>query len=73
MAPNLRGVTAVLLAGTGSDDDYVYRVFSAALHDVGAVVTTPPPVGHVGPPDAHRHEGDERQPPADRGFRGHAL
>ena len=43
MAPNLRGVTAVLLAGTGSDDDYVYRVFSDALHGVGAVVTTPPP------------------------------
>ena len=38
MAVNLRGVTAVLLPGTGSDDDYVYRAFSAALHDVGAVV-----------------------------------
>ena len=43
MAPNLRGVTAVLLPGTGSDDDYVYRAFSAALHDVGAVVMVPPP------------------------------
>ena len=43
MAVNLRGVTAVLLPGTGSDDDYVYRAFSAALHDVGAVVMTPPP------------------------------
>ncbi len=43
MAPNLRGVTAVLLPGTGSDDDYVYRAFSAALHDVGAVVMAPPP------------------------------
>ncbi len=43
MAPNLRGVTAVLLPGTGSDDDYVYRAFSAALHEVGAVVMTPPP------------------------------
>jgi pimeloyl-ACP methyl ester carboxylesterase len=38
MAVNLRGVTVVLLPGTGSDDDYVYRAFSAALHDVGAVV-----------------------------------
>jgi pimeloyl-ACP methyl ester carboxylesterase len=37
------GVTAVLLPGTGSDDDYVYRVFSAALHALGAIVTTPPP------------------------------
>ncbi|MEV3904154.1 alpha/beta hydrolase [Mycobacterium sp. NPDC050551] len=43
MAVDLRGVTTVLLAGTGSDDDYVYRAFSAALHDVGAVVMTPPP------------------------------
>src|SRR5712675_1376682 len=43
MAVNLRGVTTVLLAGTGSDDDYVYRAFSAALHDVGAVVVTPAP------------------------------
>jgi pimeloyl-ACP methyl ester carboxylesterase len=38
MAVNLRGVTVVLLPGTGSDDDYVYRAFSSALHDVGAVV-----------------------------------
>ena len=43
MAVDLRGVTAVLLPGTGSDDDYVYRAFSAALHDVGAVVVAPPP------------------------------
>jgi pimeloyl-ACP methyl ester carboxylesterase len=43
MAVNLRGVTTVLLPGTGSDDDYVYRAFSGALHDVGAVVVTPSP------------------------------
>jgi pimeloyl-ACP methyl ester carboxylesterase len=43
MAVNLRGVCAVLLAGTGSDDDYVYRAFSSALHDAGAVVSAPPP------------------------------
>lgn len=43
MAVNLRGVTTVLLAGTGSDDDYVYRAFSAALHDIGAIVVTPAP------------------------------
>nr|WP_313775361.1 alpha/beta hydrolase [Mycobacterium sp.] len=43
MAVNLRGVTTVLLAGTGSDDDYVYRAFSGALHDAGAVVVTPAP------------------------------
>ncbi len=36
-------ITVVLLPGTGSDDDYVYRAFSAALHDVGAMVVTPPP------------------------------
>jgi pimeloyl-ACP methyl ester carboxylesterase len=43
MAVNLSGVTVVLLAGTGSDDDYVYRAFSVALHDVGATVVTPAP------------------------------
>jgi len=43
MAVNLRGVTTVLLPGTGSDDDYVYRAFSDALHDVGAVVVAPAP------------------------------
>jgi pimeloyl-ACP methyl ester carboxylesterase len=43
VAVNLRGVTTVLLAGTGSDDDYVYRAFSGALHEVGAVLVTPPP------------------------------
>lgn len=43
MAVTLRGVTVVLLPGTGSDDDYAYRAFSRALHDVGAVVVTPVP------------------------------
>jgi pimeloyl-ACP methyl ester carboxylesterase len=43
MAVNLRGVNTVLLPGTGSDDDFVYRAFSPALHDVGAVVVTPRP------------------------------
>lgn len=46
MAVHLRGVTAVLLPGTGSDDDYVYRAFSAALHERGASVVTPPPQPH---------------------------
>jgi pimeloyl-ACP methyl ester carboxylesterase len=40
---NLRGVCTVLLAGTGSDDDYVYRAFSGPLHDAGALVMAPPP------------------------------
>lgn len=43
MAVILRGVSVVLLPGTGSDDDYVYRAFCGALHDVGAVVVTPVP------------------------------
>lgn len=43
MTVDLRGVTTVLLPGTGSDDDYVYRAFSAPLHEAGAVVVTPPP------------------------------
>ncbi|MGD9620353.1 MAG: alpha/beta hydrolase [Mycolicibacterium sp.] len=46
MADILRGVTTVLLAGTGSDDDFVSRAFAPALHDVGAVVVTPPPQPH---------------------------
>ena len=40
---NLRGVTAVLLPGTGSDDDYIYRVFAAPLHAAGAALVTPVP------------------------------
>lgn len=40
---DLGGVTTVLLPGTGSDDDYVYRAFSAPLRAVGAVLVTPPP------------------------------
>jgi pimeloyl-ACP methyl ester carboxylesterase len=43
MAVELHGVTAVLLPGTGSDDDYVYRAFAGALHEAEAVVVTPPP------------------------------
>ena len=40
---NLHGATAVLLPGTGSDDDYVHRVFSPTLHGLGVSVVTPPP------------------------------
>jgi pimeloyl-ACP methyl ester carboxylesterase len=43
MPVDLRGVTTVLLPGTGSDDDFVYRAFSAALHAEGAIVVTPKP------------------------------
>lgn len=43
MTVDLRGVTAVLLPGTGSDDDYVYRAFAPALHAGGAAVVTPRP------------------------------
>jgi pimeloyl-ACP methyl ester carboxylesterase len=43
MAVDLRGVTAVLLPGTGSDDDFVYRAFAPALRRAGATVVTPPP------------------------------
>jgi pimeloyl-ACP methyl ester carboxylesterase len=35
---NLRGVTTVVLPGTGSDEDYVVRAFSGPLHKAGAVV-----------------------------------
>jgi pimeloyl-ACP methyl ester carboxylesterase len=43
VAVDLRGVTTVLLPGTGSDDDYVHRAFSGPLQRVGAVLVTPPP------------------------------
>lgn len=33
----------MLLPGTGSDDDFVYRAFSGPLHDVGAVVMVEAP------------------------------
>ncbi|GJF18316.1 hypothetical protein NGTWS1803_07260 [Mycolicibacterium cyprinidarum] len=46
MAFNLRGVTTVLLPGTGSDEDFVYRAFSTALQGAGAIVVTPPPQPH---------------------------
>lgn len=49
MAFDLHGVTAVLLPGTGSDDDYIHRVFSQPLQQVGAelVVHRPQPDGLV--------------------------
>ncbi|BBY29498.1 alpha/beta fold hydrolase [Mycolicibacterium sediminis] len=43
MALDLRGTTAIVLPGTGSDDDYAYRVFSPTLHGLGAAVSTPAP------------------------------
>ncbi len=43
MAVDLRGVCAVVLPGTGSDDDYVYRAFSGALHAAGARVVAAEP------------------------------
>jgi len=43
MAITLRGVPTVLLPGTGSDDDYVYRAFAGPLRDSGAVVIAAPP------------------------------
>lgn len=46
MTVTLRGVTAVLLPGTGSDDDFVYRAFSGALHERGATLVTPAPQPH---------------------------
>lgn len=43
MAIELRGVTTVLLAGTGSDDVYVHRAFFGPLDAVGAALITPAP------------------------------
>ncbi|KMO76433.1 hypothetical protein [Mycolicibacterium obuense] len=46
MTVDLRGVTTVLLPGTGSDDDFVHRAFAPALHQLSAVVVTPAPQPH---------------------------
>jgi pimeloyl-ACP methyl ester carboxylesterase len=43
VAVDLRGVTTVLLPGTGSDDVYVRRAFAGPLGDVGARLVTPAP------------------------------
>jgi pimeloyl-ACP methyl ester carboxylesterase len=43
MAVDLRGVPTVLLPGSGSDGDFVYRAFSASLHELGATVIAPAP------------------------------
>jgi len=43
MAVELRGVTVVMLPGTGSDEVYVDRAFAAPLRGVGARMRTPPP------------------------------
>ncbi|MGV0579839.1 alpha/beta hydrolase [Mycolicibacterium elephantis] len=43
MAVDLRGVTTVLLPGTGSDDNYIYRAFAGALREAAAVIVTPAP------------------------------
>lgn len=40
---DLTGATAVLLPGTGSDNDYIRRAFSAPLHRAGAVLVTHQP------------------------------
>jgi thioesterase domain-containing protein len=43
VAVDLRGVTTVLLPGTGSDDVYVHRAFSGPLRNVCARLVTPAP------------------------------
>jgi pimeloyl-ACP methyl ester carboxylesterase len=40
---DLRGVTTVVLPGTGSDDQYVTRAFAGPLGDAGALLVAPRP------------------------------
>lgn len=60
---DLRGVTTVLLPGTGSDDDYVHRAFSPPLQNVGALLVTPAPephrliAGYLSAFDSAAHDG----------------
>ncbi|MGB7146947.1 MAG: alpha/beta hydrolase, partial [Mycobacterium sp.] len=46
MSIDLRGVTTVMLPGTGSDDDYVTRAFAGPLRNAGARLLAPPPQPH---------------------------
>ncbi|BBX39041.1 hypothetical protein [Mycobacterium simiae] len=63
MTVDLRGVTTVLLPGTGSDDVYVERAFSAPLRAAGARPVTPAPRpqrlvdGYLSALDAAAREG----------------
>ena len=63
VAVDLRGVATVLLPGTGSDHDYVYRAFSGPLREAGAVLVAPPPRpdrlidGYLSALDAAAREG----------------
>jgi pimeloyl-ACP methyl ester carboxylesterase len=43
VAIDLRGVTTVMLPGTGSDDDYITRAFAGPLRDAGAQILAPTP------------------------------
>ena len=43
MTVDLRGVVTVLMAGTGSDDDYLRRAFAGPLQQAGAVLVAVPP------------------------------
>ena len=43
VAIDLRGVTTVVLPGTGSDDDYIIRAFGGPLRDAGAQILAPRP------------------------------
>ncbi|UQX10127.1 alpha/beta hydrolase [Candidatus Mycobacterium methanotrophicum] len=43
MAIDLRGVTTVVLPGTGSDDNYITRAFGGPLSHAGARTLAPPP------------------------------
>jgi pimeloyl-ACP methyl ester carboxylesterase len=40
---DLRAVRAVVLPGTGSDDDYIARAFGGPLREAGAKLLAPPP------------------------------
>jgi pimeloyl-ACP methyl ester carboxylesterase len=63
MAVDLRGVTTVVLPGTGSDDDYVRRAFSGPLREAGAVLVAPRPrpgdliAGYLSALDSAAHAG----------------
>jgi pimeloyl-ACP methyl ester carboxylesterase len=60
---DLSGVTTVLLPGTGSDENYVYRAFSRPAREIGAVLVTPRPRperlidGYLAALDAAAREG----------------
>jgi len=76
-AERIDALPAVAYVREGARDEPARRhapdVVAGRGGDGGGALDPFAGLGRVEPPGAGRHEGDERHPPAARGFRGHAL